>query len=122
MLVFEHALRVQLVRFTFYRNAGFSNMRIVESLRVFDRGISKENQNAFETFNRLVNGDVPQRIRLVDRTRFAIVDAIKHVVDRALVLVAQRLSQISVGKNSYSSVKSEMEYCADVSVLLTTLS
>ena len=62
VLVFKHTLRVQLVRFTFHRDAGFNDMRIIESLRVFDRGTSKENQNAFETFNRLVNRDVPQRI------------------------------------------------------------
>ena len=85
-----------MVRFTFHRDAGFSYVWIIELLQIFDRGISKQNQDAFETVNRLVDHDIPQRIRLVDRTRFAIVDAIEHVVDRALVLVAQRLGQISV--------------------------
>ena len=70
VLILKHALRIQLIGLTFYHDAGFCHVGIIESLQVFHRGIFKQYQYAFEALDWLINSNIPQHIRLVDRVHF----------------------------------------------------
>ena len=71
---------------------------LVGSFVCFVHGTSKQKRYAFETFNRLVNRDVPQHVRFVDRASSQVVYAIKYVIDQIVLLfVSQHLGQVFVG-------------------------